>query len=115
MTIEEIVQNANAKVITSKIPAQQEVEQVFASDLMSDVLTIETDKNLLLLTGLANIQTIRTCEMSDIYVILFVRGKKVTPEMKELAEEHGMTLLETDYSMYRTSGVLYAAGLSPVY
>ena len=40
MTIEEIVQNANAKVITGKIPAQQEVEQVFASDLMSDVLTI---------------------------------------------------------------------------
>lgn len=115
MTIEDIAKNANAKIVAGKIPDNQEVEQVFASDLMSDVLTIATDKNLLLITGLANIQTIRTCEMSDISIILFVRGKKVTPEMKELAEEHDMVLLETDFSMYRTSGLLFAAGLSPVY
>lgn len=115
MTIEEIKKVVNAQIVVGKIPDSVEVEQVFASDLMSDVLTIDSEKKLLLITGLANIQTIRTCEMSDIGMILFVRGKEIKPEMKELAEEHGIILLRTEYSMYRTCGMLYSAGLSPVY
>jgi hypothetical protein len=35
--------------------------------------------------------------------------------MKELAEENEMLLIETDYSMYRCSGILYQAGLPPLY
>ncbi len=59
---------------------------------MSDVLTVNCD-NLLLITGLANLQAIRTAEMSDIDCILFVRNKSVSPEMKSLAEELGITLI----------------------
>jgi hypothetical protein len=50
----------------------------FASDLMSDVLTLKND-NLVLITGLATLQTIRTAEMADINCIIFVRNKKVSP------------------------------------
>jgi hypothetical protein len=35
--------------------------------------------------------------------------------MKELAEDNEMVLIETPLSMYRTSGVLFNLGLSPVY
>jgi serine kinase of HPr protein (carbohydrate metabolism regulator) len=82
---------------------------------MSDVLTINTSKRIMLITGLANLQTIRTCEMSEIKVILFVRGKNVSEEMLELAQENEMVLIETPLSMYRTSGILFNLGLSPVY
>lgn len=91
------------------------VNLVFASDLMSDVLTVKDADDILLMTGLCNLQTIRTCEMAEIRVVLFVRGKKVTDEMKELAEENDMLLIETDFSLYRCSGILYQSGLQALY
>ncbi len=90
------------------------VEQAFASDLMSDVLTL-SDSRPMLITGLANLQTIRTAEMADIAVIVLARGKKATPEMLELAGNIGMTIIETPYSVFRASGILYAHGIREVY
>lgn len=115
MKIEEISSLISGAVVEGSDTPNQEVDCAFASDLMSDVLTLRTDKHVMLITGLCNTQTIRTCEMSDIKVIVFVRGKKVTEEMKELAAENEMMLIETSISLYRTSGVLYGAGLPGVY
>ena len=115
MKREEFLRLIKGKVVSGADCEEQDVEHVFASDLMSDVLTIKNADNLLLITGLCNMQTIRTCEMAEVKVILFVRGKKVREEMKELAEENEMLLIETDYSMYRCSGILYQAGLPPLY
>lgn len=88
---------------------------MFASDLMSDVLTIRDTSNLLLMTGLSNLQSIRTCEMSDIEMILVVRDKAVTDEMLELAEDNDMIIVKTKYSMYKTAGILYGAGIPAIY
>ena len=90
------------------------IRHAFAADLMSDVLRLNTE-NMLLITGMANLQVIRTAEMSDIPFILFVRDKKVTPEMKELAQENGILLLQCKQSMFKVCGELYKAGLPPVY
>lgn len=115
MKVDEIVPLVAGKIVEGEEFKQKEIDCVFASDLMSDVLTIRSDKTLMLITGLANVQTIRTCEMSDIKVIMFVRGKKASEDMIELANENEMTLIETNYSLFRTSGILYQAGVSPVY
>ena len=115
MNIEEIVGVVDAEIVEGNDRQNRGVDQVFASDLMSDVLTINAGHSLMLVTGLANIQTIRTCEMADIKTILFVRGKKVTDDMKKLASENEMVLMETRYSLYRASGLLYQAGILPVY
>jgi predicted transcriptional regulator len=114
MKIREVVDLLNAKVVSGHHHLDAEVEFTFASDLMSDVLTVEKD-NMLLLTGLANLQTIRTAEMSEITNIIFVRRKKATPDMLQLAEENDMILVECDYSMFKASGLLFSAGLKPVY
>lgn len=114
MKIREVVRLLDAKVVSGEFLLDSEAEFVFASDLMSDVLTIEKD-NLLLITGLANLQTIRTSEMSDINKIIFVRKKKATDEMIQLAAENDMILIECDYSMFKTAGILYQSGLKPVY
>ncbi|MBP5711234.1 MAG: hypothetical protein J6W84_09720 [Bacteroidales bacterium] len=114
MKIDEIIALVEGKLIEGKT-TDEEVTKAFASDLMSDVLTIKDASSLLLITGLANMQTIRTCEMSEIRYILFVRGKKVTEEMKELAEENNMVLIETSYSMYKVAGILYANNINPLY
>ena len=113
MKISEIETLTSARTV-SDFSGDINIERAFSSDLMSDVLTLE-DGNILLITGLANIQLIRTVEMADIEVVLLARGKKATPEMLELANENGLVIMETPYSLFRASGVLYSNGLKPVF
>lgn len=114
MKIKEIVGLVNGKIVCGEEHQDIEVNIAFASDLMSDVLTVKID-DLLLITGLVNVQTIRTAEMSDISCLLFTRNKVVTPEMKEIAQENDMVLITTPYSTFKTSGILYSHGIHPVY
>ncbi len=114
MKLSDVVSILNAEVICGQTRLEREVHAVFASDLMSDVLTIDSEK-LLLVTGLVNIQTIRTSEMSDIKNIVLVRNKKASPEMIELAEENRMVIIQCSYSMFRACGLLFRHGVEPVY
>ena len=114
MKVEEVMKVLNARILCGEENLNLEVESAYSSDLMSDVLTLENG-NLLLITGLANTQAIRTAEMSDIKHIVIVRNKKATGEMIELARENGMTLMECNGTMFRASGLLFNAGLKPVY
>ncbi len=114
MKVSEIIEILNASILCGEERMDIEIKRGFASDLMSDVLTLDTD-HMVLITGLANMQTIRTVEMADIHCVLFVRNKQITCEMIELAKEHGMILLQCQYSMFNAVGMLYAAGLRPVY
>lgn len=114
MKIQQIQELTGAVVACGGDKLGNEVQCAFASDLMSDVLTLDCNE-VILITGLCNLQTIRTAEMADVNCILFVRGKKVTPDMLQLASENDMILLETDHSMYHTVGELYCKGLMPIY
>lgn len=115
MTVEEIATLVQGEIVCGESFKTREVASITASDLMSDVLTIRDTEDMMLLTGLSNLQSIRTCEMSDIQMILIVRGKAVTDEMIELAEDNDMIIVKTTYSMFKAAGILYGAGLSPTY
>ncbi|TAJ14963.1 hypothetical protein DMA11_03290 [Marinilabiliaceae bacterium JC017] len=114
MEIKKIAEILDARIVCGEDLIDKEIHCGFASDLMSDVLTLDSE-GLVLVTGLANLQTIRTAEMADITCVVFVRDKTVTPEMRKIAGENNMVLLECRYSMFRTIGKLYEAGLAPVY
>ncbi len=114
MKIRKIAEVLDAQIICGEEFIDNDIICGFASDLMSDVLTLESE-HLVLITGLTNMQTIRTAEMADLDCVVFVRGKKITPEMKEIAIENNLVLMECKYSMFRTIGLLYGAGLNPVY
>lgn len=114
MKIDSLVKIIDARVVCRGTDVAMEITQAFASDLMSDVLTIG-DHNPVLITGLSNIQTIRTAEMADIRVIVLARGKKASPDMILLAEENNMILIETPYSVFKTSGILYQNGIQALY
>ncbi len=114
MTIKEISGIIDGKVICCDDKFPGSIEYAFASDLMSDVLTIEKE-NLVLITGLANLQTIRTAEMSDISCIIFARDKKIGEEIISLAKENNMILIESPHSLFHISGELYKAGIKSIY
>ena len=113
MTLREIVDKLEATVGLGSDKLDMEVEQCFASDLMSDVLTLK--ETPVLITGLCNVQTIRTCDMANLEVVIFVRGKRPSEDMVELADENDMVLICTTYSMFMTCGLLWELGLKPLY
>lgn len=114
MKLKEIAAVLNANISCGADKLNEEVEMGYSSDLMSDVLTLDTD-NLVLLTGMVNLQAIRTAEMADIRAIVFVRNKKANQPMLDLAKENGMCILESPYSLFKSSGLLFQAGLKPIY
>jgi len=105
--LKEILQ---AKVLTNHLPIDIEINNIIASDLMSDVLNTKNPAELLL-TGLSNNQAVRTCEIAGIKAIIFVRGKTPDEETIKLAESCKIPLLSCDLSMFETCGLLYSCGL----
>ena len=110
MTLDEVLAAIDGKAISRDIDLGMSVETACGADLMSDVLAF-THAGTLLLTGLTNPQVIRTAEMAGIQAVVFVRGKYPPPETIALAEEKGIPLLASRYTMYETCGRLYQAGL----
>jgi hypothetical protein len=88
----------------------EDIDSAFSSDMMSDVLAFADNRDVLL-TGLLNPQIVRTAHMLDMRCIIIVRGKTATDEIKRLAAENHIALLETKLTMYVASGKLYEGGL----
>ena len=99
-----------AEVITGHDKLEMPIEKCTASDLMSDLLTGPSTGSVLL-TGLCNIQVIRTSVIADISAIVFVRGKRPTEELIAHAREHDLPLLTTPFTMFSSSGRLFSRGL----
>jgi predicted transcriptional regulator len=114
LQIGEITKLLAANVLTHGLDLTREVEHAFSSDLMSDVLTGDYYKTVLI-TGLSNLQAIRTAEMADISEVIIARGKEVSEEMIKLASDMGIILISSGYSMFRISGMLYEAGVKPLF
>jgi hypothetical protein len=109
MTLDEILTATGAEMLIEP-PFNVDLASACASDLMSDVLVF-TKPNMLLITGLTNPQAIRTADMAEAPVVLFVRGKYPPPETLAMAEEMGVAVLLSPYTMFETAGLLFAAGL----
>jgi len=91
MKLSKVAEILDAIVVCGEAHLDRDVRFGFASDLMSDVLTLSTD-NMLLITGMSNLQTIRTAEMADI-----------------------QQMLSCSRSMFRSIAILAEAGLQPIY
>ena len=100
----------DAKVLCCEENLNKHVYSACGCDLMSDVLAYVKDQAVLL-TGLINSQVIRTAMMMDMLCIVFVRSKKPTEEMLELARENGIVIMSTDKRLYEACGILYSNGL----
>lgn len=110
MKVIEIMKILDAEILNGVENPELEITSACGSDLMSDVMAY-VKENVLMLTGLVNLQVIRTAEMMDIRVIAFVRGKMPDQSMLDLAREKGITVLSTKNSMFISCGKLYHAGM----
>jgi anti-sigma regulatory factor (Ser/Thr protein kinase) len=89
----------DASVIEGEALLDVVVEDVYASDLMSDVLAFGKP-NSILFTGLATQQAVVSAHMAEFKGVVFVRGKKVKDGSGRFARENHLALLSTRYDMY---------------
>ncbi len=102
-----------ADVLVGAEKLESEIEAGTASDLMSDMLRGPTNGTVLL-TGLNNIQVIRSSVISGVAAVVLVRDKKPTADMLSHATEHNLPVLTTPYTMYSACGRLFREGLRGV-
>ena len=110
MKICEIKELLNAEVLSGEELMDEEVRMACGSDMMSDVLAFVKEQAVML-TGLVNPQVVRTAEMMDMKVIVFVRGKCPDAAIVSLAEQLDIVVLKTKLEMFTSCGRLYEAGL----
>ena len=110
MTVNDIKEILESEIICRDDLLQKEVNSACGSDMMSDVLAFVKEQDVLL-TGLVNPQVVRTAEMMDMHCIVFVRGKRPTLDMIEMAEDRDMVMLCTELEMFTSCGRLYENGL----
>ena len=110
MKIRDVISLLDARLLTPAADLDKEVLSACGSDMMSDVLAFVKEQAVLL-TGLVNPQVVRTAEMMDMKVIVFVRGKVPGDAILDLARELDIVVLKTELEMFTSCGKLYQAGL----
>ncbi|MBN2209487.1 MAG: hypothetical protein JW759_09355 [Candidatus Coatesbacteria bacterium] len=111
MLLKDIVDAVNANVLAGgEILPQREITTVSACDLMSDVLAF-AKPGILLVTGLANSQVVRTAAVAQLSGVIIVRGKRPGAETIELAKRMRVPLLSTSKHMFELCSELFKIGL----
>ncbi|MBN2164149.1 MAG: hypothetical protein JXR25_05430 [Pontiellaceae bacterium] len=80
---------------------QIQIETVFASDLMSDVLMSDRD-NMLLITSLSTEQAVRSASIVGSEALMIANSKTVTAGMIELAKDQDIALFVTRFPKYES-------------
>jgi predicted transcriptional regulator len=106
-TIQELLQ---CEVLTDDGGLDAEVDTAVATDAMSAVLS-SPHPHALLITGLSNIQSVRTALIAYISAIVFVRGSRPNEATIQLARDRQLVLLATNLSMFDACGILHSHGI----
>jgi len=114
MKLAEVAKITGSRVVCGGELLDREVKYAFSSDLLSDVLTINK-AGIMLITGLANAQTVRTAEMAEAVCVFLVRNKKADEDMIQLANDNSIVIMESRESMFGISGKLYQSGIKPLF
>jgi predicted transcriptional regulator len=109
--LRDIIEAIDGKLISGEEFLDKEIEVICGADLMSDVLACHIKPKTLLVTSLINAQVMRTADIVDLEAIIFVRGKKPADLVIEMAKDLEIPLIRTDYTMYKSCGILYQLGL----
>lgn len=111
MTLAEVRDLLDADVVVGEDMLDREVHTAFGADLMSDVLAFART-GCILVTGLANLQAVRTAFALDIAAIVICRGKVLAGSFVETARDLGIPVLWTSLIMFETCGRLHQAGIT---
>ena len=99
MTLQDIRALLGGELLTVGVSLDDECAQVFASDLMSDVLAF-MDPGSVLVTGLVNAHVVRTARLVDVKAIILVEGKRPDGQVVAEASRNHVPIIATGCSMF---------------
>jgi anti-sigma regulatory factor (Ser/Thr protein kinase) len=99
MDIRAIKEALDAEIIEGREMISEQVDQVYASDLMSDVLAFGQPDSMLI-TGLATQQAVISAHMAEFKGVVFIRGKHPKDGAGKFARENGLVILRSNLDMY---------------
>lgn len=110
MKLEKIreVLKANLRVGEDKLDL--EIQVGAGGDLMSDFLRGPMN-GAVILSGLNNLQVVRTAVIAGVAALVLVRGKEPDREMLAEARAHDLPVLTTAFTMFTACGRLFGQGL----
>jgi predicted transcriptional regulator len=110
MKLAEIRDVLECEVLAGNDNLALEVATVVASDGMSEILAFARP-GALMLTGLTNVQSVRTADIANVRAIIYVRGKRPDEKALNLARKQGIPVLATRLGMFDACGILRERGL----
>ena len=110
MKLAEIKEVLQCEVLTGENDLSMEVETVVASDGMSEILAFARP-GALMITGLTNVQSVRTADIANVRAMVYIRGKRPDDRTINLAGECGIPVLATTLGMFDVCGILRERGL----
>jgi predicted transcriptional regulator len=113
MKLHEIRDLLQCEVLAGEDDLLVDVQQVVASDGMSEILAFAKSKELMI-TGLTNIQSIRTADIAGVSAVIYCRGKQPDKKVVEFAKLKRIPVLVTKMVMFDICGILYNKGLKGV-
>ncbi len=109
MTTKELIENLQLNPISQF--AHREINGVFVSDMLSDVMAGAESGNLWV-TVQTHKSIIPAANLVDVSAIIITSDKEIPPETVELASKHSIPLLKTALPTFDLVGKLYSLGLA---
>ena len=113
MKLAEIKELLHCEVLAGEEDLSVDISQVVASDGMSEILAFAKSRELMI-TGLTNIQSIRTADIAGVSAVIYCRGKLPDEKVIEFARQKHIPVLATKMGMFNICGVLFNKGLKGV-
>ncbi len=110
MKLSEIRDLLGCEVLAGEEDLSVDIHQVVASDGMSEILAFAKAHDLMI-TGLTNIQSIRTADIAGVSAVIYCRGKRPDKKIIDIARQKRIPVLVTPMVMFDICGILYAKGL----
>ncbi len=110
MKLIEITEKLNLKTLTNV--EKRDVQGVFISDMLSDVMTNAKSGNLWL-TIQTHKNTVSAANLVNLAAIVVTHGKEVPQETIDLANRFYVIILQSELSTYELVSKLVGIGLTP--
>jgi serine kinase of HPr protein (carbohydrate metabolism regulator) len=108
MNTQELIDKVGLKPLSKFEP--REIDGVFVSDMISDVMTAAKSGNLWL-TIQTHKSIIPTANLADMSAIIITNNKKVPEETVELASKYSIALLSANLSTFELAIKLHEIGI----
>ena len=106
MTVKELVEALNLKVLSGEQGLNKEIEGCYVSDLLSDVMG-NAEMNNVWVTLQPHKNVMAIASLKELACVILVKGQSASEDTLEQSNEEGIPFLSTNMQTFETAGKIY--------